>query len=158
MRSVTCAFFASLLLIVAGATAAPFTVSAATSSITRVENIIDPLLVPYQQSVIGNCGTEDCIVKFPATAHDNTLILHASCTFAAATNAAVVNATLSVGGNDDINSLAVTKFPAFGSVIPYSINAQTYLFFTKGQKPQIEVIVTNVPLQQLHCTVSGYNT
>jgi hypothetical protein len=158
MRSVTCAVFASLILVAARATAAPFPVSAASSSITRVENIIDPLLVPYQQSSISDCGSEDCIIKFPTTAHDNTLILHASCTFVAASNAVVVAAALSNAANDDINSLSVTKFPAFGAVFPYSINAETYLFFARGQKPQIEVIVTNVPLEGLHCTVSGYNT
>src|ERR1700722_9667993 len=106
MRLSICAAFAVFLLAGTAINAAPFPmpgggelpVPATSTSTTRVENVFDPLLKPYQQSIIGDCGTENCQVQLPATTHANTLIVHASCTFAAANNSAVVAAALSVGG------------------------------------------------------------
>jgi hypothetical protein len=64
MRSLVCAAFVAFLLAGATVNAAPFPlassgqlpVSASSSSNVRVENVLDPLLEPFQQSASSSCS------------------------------------------------------------------------------------------------------
>ena len=167
MRSSSCAAFVAFLLASASVNAAPFPsassgqlpVSASSSSTTRVENILDPVEVPYQQSVTGGCGSAGlCNVTLPATTHATTLILHASCVFGLGSGGLVLNAGLSGAGGNNINELPVSAFATLNGNTTYNINAGTYLFFTKGQQPQVGFFSSKAAVQDIVCTLSGYTT
>jgi hypothetical protein len=168
MRLPIYAAFAAFLLAGTSVNAAPFPsagngqlpVSESSSSTTRVENVLDPLLEPFQQSASGSCSTAgDCAVSLPATTHANTLIRHMSCSFAMPTNAVEIEAYLSGDGGNTFNFLPIASATPTGfSTTIYLVNTEAYYFVAKGNKPKVDVITGVAGAGSILCTFAGYTT
>ncbi|MGC2170689.1 MAG: hypothetical protein WA555_12910 [Candidatus Sulfotelmatobacter sp.] len=128
---------------------------------TSVQNVSDPTNHPYQEFASTSCtGLGLCAVQFPAITTDRTLILHASCSFELPTGTSTAG---SIGGaylvhpnSNPYNALQAFVYTNSGGVTNFGINSETYLFFTKGQIPEIDVFGNNAPVVDLSCTLSGY--
>jgi hypothetical protein len=125
---------------------------------TQVLNVNDPTRHPYQVSGLQtSCTTAgDCAFVFPAITTGNTLILHTSCSFSMAIGSGIAVAALSVQAETGSDYLPVFTFSSSDGLTSYGINADTYLFFAKGQQPRIDIVSTTAPVQNLLCTLSGY--
>ena len=132
--------------------------SAAHAAATLVENVDEPTRHPYQQFATANCTLAgDCSIVFPAVTVDDTLVLHASCSFALASGSDLV-AFASLGSQEanPRNGLPFFKNSTASGFTDYGINANTYLFYATGQHPQIDVFGRTAPVQNPICTISGY--
>jgi hypothetical protein len=131
--------------------------STASRATTKVENILDPVEKPFQESVVGNCGgVGDCEFQFPATTHANTLILHVSCSFDVANGGSVLTTSLSGNGNNNINYVPISGSSVSGGTTVYVTNAQVYYFVGGVKKPQIDIYTTGAVATNVICTVAGY--
>jgi hypothetical protein len=134
-----------------------FWTSTAGAATTDVENVLDPTVHPYQQFGSASCTfAGDCSIVFPKLTAAQTLIQHASCSFALATGGSIGFASL---GSQNANPR--NEFPAFANastsgVTNYGINADTYLFVATADQPRIDVFGVGAVVQNLICTVSGY--
>jgi hypothetical protein len=139
--------------------------SAANAAPALVQNIDEPIHNPYQQTLAAtstSCTAEDsCLIAFPPTTATETLILHASCGFAVTTGGTALFAQLT-GANGADNILPTFAAGTNNGAALGGINTETYLFYTKGERPEIMVSGPPpspqfpAPLQSLACTVSGY--
>jgi hypothetical protein len=132
--------------------------SAAHAAATLVENVDEPTRHPYQEFATANCTLAgDCSIVFPAVTVEDTLVLHASCSFALASgNNLVAFASLGVQGGNPRNALPFFINSTANGFTDYGINANTYLFYATGQHPQIDVFGRTAPVQNPICTISGY--
>jgi hypothetical protein len=106
----------------------------------------------YQQFLTTTCSYEgDCALAFPATTA-GTLILNVSCGFSL-TAGMVASATLE---SQDFTSRAFLPIFSYSSPNSYAINAPTYLYFAKGKALRIDVFSNGGEVQNLICTISGY--
>lgn len=129
----------------------------ATTPPTPVKNVQDPVQHPYQEYAVMQCTTPGpCEIVFPAITTGLTLIQHVSCYFEVDRTANITFAVLGRVGSNPINLLQFFSYGPDSSDIAYGINADTYLFFEKGQQPYIEVNSNTAPVQGLQCTLSGY--
>jgi hypothetical protein len=130
------------------------TVNAAT---TEAENASDPVLHPYQESATTRCSSEgDCALVFPEITTGTILVLHASCLISIGTGGSIAYAQLSVQLAKGNNQLPPYGLGEGNGVTNYAINAQTYLFYTKGERPRIDVFGLGSAVQVLSCTLSGH--
>jgi hypothetical protein len=124
---------------------------------TRVQNIQDPIDHPYQQRVYAPCTQAgDCAAIFPATTAKRTLVLHASCIFSIVNGGSVIEAVLSEPSSAVQNAFQSFKSGTESTSTVYGINAETYMFFEKGQQPRLDVFSSDQPVNGLACTLSGY--
>jgi hypothetical protein len=141
---------ASLAIVAASATHA-FAAS------TDVIDTANPIYHPYQETESANCTAQgDCAVVFPATTASQTLVTHASCSFFLATGGAVTVAVVGRQTTGPINAVSVFSYATASGGANNAFNADTYLFYDKGQQPRVDVISLNEPVQSLYCTLSGY--
>ena|SRR5271168_1918167 len=82
--------------------------------------------------------------------------IRASCSFSPATTGSIGFAALYSPTANPRNYLQAFPYAANNGSTNFGINSDTYLFFTKGQQPTIEVFANSAPVQGLNCTVSGY--
>lgn len=138
-------------------TLAIVSVAGASTSETIVKNDADPTNHPYMQfAVAGDCtDAGDCAIVFPAITTSRTLVLHTSCMFSLATPG-LGYVTLGEQSTNPKNFLQAIAYGTTGGYTQYGINADTYLFYTDGQMPRIDVYSTNAPVTGLVCTISGY--
>jgi hypothetical protein len=120
--------------------------------------VSDPVLHPYQQFATANCTIAgDCSIVFPAIATTgDTLIQHASCSFALAAGTTYAFASLGIQSDNPRNALEVFANSTSNGFTDYGINADTYLLIPKGQQPRIDVFGNSAAVQNLICTISGY--
>lgn len=134
-----------------------FWVAGASAATTDVENVLDPTLHPYQEFESTNCTVAgDCAIVFPAVASTRVLVRHASCSFALAQGTTFAYAILGVQDGNPRNDLYVFTNSSSNGYTSYGINADTYLFYDKGQQPRIDVFGNTAAIQGLLCTISGY--
>ena len=55
-----------------------------------------------------------------------------------------------------VQRLPLSAFSSVGGTTFYQATGQTYMFFTKGQQPRVDVISFGVPVHLLDCSISGY--
>jgi hypothetical protein len=48
-------------------------------------------------------------------------------------------------------------YSSFNGVARVGINSDTYLFYTKGQQPRVDVFADTAPVGSLRCTLTGYH-
>lgn len=129
------------------ASAAPFPASSDASSGATDYQITHN----YQQFATTNCTAQgDCAIVFPATTA-GTLILNVSCNFQL--SAGVIGAA-QLGSQDATGRDFVQVFSF--STGNYGINSSTYIYYAKGHQPRIDVFSSGGTVQNLICTVSGY--
>ena len=120
----------------------------------------DPLRHPYQ--ITANSGTcqfqGDCAIVFSSVTWTRVVVTHVSCAFSLANTGAVNNAILGSTTTGAENELPAVQFANQGSLSVFGINQDTYIFFGKGEAPRLDVYSLNEPVQNLHCTLSGYTT
>jgi len=131
--------------------------TASATSPTQVVNVNDPTLHPYQEYASTSCTEAgDCAILFPAITTGRTLVQHASCDITLPTSSSVTIAYLVIQLQNPRNVLPVFTISALGGTSLLGMNADTFLFFTKGQQPRIDVYTTGGGVALLECTVSGY--
>jgi hypothetical protein len=130
---------------------------------TEVDNLTDPIYHPYQAYASATCTLEGvCPVQFPAITSAVTLITHVSCTLQSTKTNIVAYAALNQGPEEPasgpFNVLPVFQFASVGGGTSLGINAQTYMFFTSGQTPDVVFQLENaLPFGAVACTLSGYS-
>jgi hypothetical protein len=132
--------------------------SATSTPPTQVVNVDDPTRHPYQEFADTSCtGPGDCFLPFPAITTGRTVIQHASCLFNLTAGVAVLSASLSGPDSNARNFLPVFVYGNSGGVAYQGINADTYLFYTVGQQPRIDVFSnTGGAVTNLQCNLTGY--
>jgi hypothetical protein len=124
---------------------------------TQVQNVDDPTLHAYQEYASASCGgIGDCAVLFPAITTGRTLVQHASCDFGLSSGGILAVAYLDIQGLNPRNTLPLFAFGTADGTKTYGINADTFLFYTKGQQPRVDVISSSGTVSSLECTLSGY--
>lgn len=119
----------------------------------------NPLTQAYQeQSEPGSaCQFQgDCAVVFDALP-SKTIVTHVSCNFFLASGGVVLNSYLIGQSSNPANNLQPFAYAASPSGTQYGINADTYVVFTKGQEPRVDVFSDGQPVQFLNCTISGFH-
>jgi hypothetical protein len=106
-----------------------------------------------EKCVISN----DCGVKFNAVTGSRVLIVHVSCGFAVKTGIPVFFANLGAKDQAAIDTFPVIKTTDISGETVYVINSPTYLFFDKGEVPEVSVLTSNKPVEDLRCTITGYH-
>ena len=126
------------------------------TSPTPVVNVNDPTLHPYQVTALTSCTVAgNCALVFPAITTTRTLILRASCFVSLPTSTTIASAN--VPNNLTINLLPIFMYSSFNGVARVGINSDTYLFYTKGQQPRVDVFADTAPVGSLRCTLTGYH-
>jgi hypothetical protein len=147
MRLSLTAMLTACLFSAGVASAAPFPPSSDASSGSNDFQITHS----YQQYAATTCTAQgDCGLTFPATT-TGTLILNASCNFQLSSGV-IGAAQLGIQSADPKIFVQVFSF----STGNYGINSSTYLHYAKGQQPRIDVFSSGGTVQNLVCTVSGY--
>jgi hypothetical protein len=128
-------------------------------AVAAAANADNPIQTPYQQFGTANCSfAGDCAIVFPAV-NKETLILHASCTFALTSTdnkTSIFGASLGNQNTNPRNNFAPSVIIASDGFANYAFNAETYLFYAVGDQPRIDVFGNSGPVQDLACTISGY--
>jgi hypothetical protein len=131
--------------------------TASATTPTQVRNVADPTHHPYEEFANVSCTSNGvCEIVFPALTTTSTVILHASCGFSLATGGFPLYASLGEKTSNPRNYLQTFAYGNDGNITNFGINADTYLFYTKGQQPTIIVFGDGATVQSLLCTVSGY--
>jgi hypothetical protein len=157
MRSSAFAVLAASLFAASGVCAAPFPDPDSSASATRVENVNDPVLHPYQEYATTSCTSPgNCVINFPKTTHDKTLITHTSCLFGLDSSGVALFAYVGIVGANPKNFVPVIANGTSGTTTNYLMNSQTYVFYAKGQQPRIDVLTSTAGATSLQCTLSGY--
>jgi hypothetical protein len=151
------------LLAIISVMVSPRTAHALVATLVQVVNppsqpvLTGEVIQPYQQFADVDCSNLGaCSLAFP-TVTQETLILHASCSFELPSSASVGFASLMTQNDNPRNFLPPFTGGIFGPNTFYEINAETYLYVAAGDSPQIEVFSSSAAVSSLLCTVSGKN-
>jgi hypothetical protein len=152
MRSPKYAVFVAFLLACTGVNAAPFAPPSASTP------AIDPIANYYQKyAVVTGCSSAgNCRLTLPAITETRVLITHVSCSFDVTPSTAIIDAYLATPDLKAFNKLPVFSGAAGSPDVVYSINADTYEFFSKGASPMVTV-QGSAGIGVLRCTLSGYH-
>lgn len=133
-----------------------WTLTAHATTPTQVQNVDDPTVHPYQFAQ-ANCSTAGaCTIFFPAITTGRTLVQHVSCFFSLPTGSSINSAYLYSQVVNPRNFLQVFTYGSSGGFTSLGINAETYLFFGKGDQPIVVAESSIGAVTDLACTVSGY--
>jgi hypothetical protein len=136
---------------------------AAAQTVTPTSDINTPVNHPFQQQLSIVCpGNIICQITFPATAAPRTQIQHVSCFTGIKTGSpAPGSAVLSDQTHAGTNYVPVFTYgpnPLSAGTTDYGINADTELFFTKGDVPAVIISASAGTINAFQCTLSGYHT
>jgi hypothetical protein len=124
---------------------------------TTVVNANDPTRHPYQQVGGDSCAAAgDCAIDFPAITAGETIIQHVSCTFQVPTGSSIAWIALGSVGYAQFNYLPVFSYGNYADTTTYGINTDTYLLYTKGQMPRMNVDTNTGAVTEYGCTLTGY--
>lgn len=111
---------------------------------------------PYQQFIQVFSCSYYCQVNFPAVTAE-TLISRVTCFFSV-NNADGIEGAVASGGAAAVNYLPIITYSTYNGSTNYAINAQTQMFLSSGQAPNVFVQsdAGTIIINELYCSVSGY--
>jgi hypothetical protein len=134
-----------------------YSAASVASATIQVNNVNDPVNHPYSQTASNyNCAASFCVVTFPATTANETLIQHVSCSYYQPNGVTTTYTELVDPQSGDATFLPVASLASDGYGAYQVINDSTYLFAKTGD--QLEAGVnTSGTVQYFYCTISGYH-